>query len=60
MSKKLDNCQNNFTVEELYDHFGIDDYELKMCHSCSNFVYENGIMTCKYIVESIDDEEEAL
>jgi hypothetical protein len=58
MSKKLDNCQNNFTVEELYDKFGIDDHEFKTCQSCSKFVYENGTMTCKYIVDSIDDEEE--
>lgn len=58
MSTKLNNCQNNFTVDELYDKFGLDDYELKTCHSCSNFIYENGIMTCKYIKESVDNEED--
>ena len=58
MNKKLDKCQNNFTVDELYDKFGLDDYELKICHTCSNFIYDNGIMTCKYLLESVDNDAE--
>ena len=54
---KLKNCDNNYTVEELYDKFGIDDHEVKICMNCGNCVVESGIISCKYIVNRCAEEE---
>ena len=50
----LKNCDNNYTVDELYDNFGMSDRETKICLNCSNHRMECGIITCKYILEGVD------
>lgn len=50
----LKNCDNNYTVEELYDIFGMDDGEIKICMNCSNHRMEGGIITCKHILEGVN------
>lgn len=54
MSKVLNGCDNNYTTDELYDIFGMDDREVKICMNCSNHRMEDGIMTCKYILEGLE------
>jgi hypothetical protein len=53
----LKNCENNYSVEELYDNFGMSDYETSICMKCKNCIIEDGIITCKYIVEGIESEK---
>ena len=55
---RLPNCDNHYTIEEMYDRFGIDERETKKCMNCRNHRMEGGIITCKYILEGCDDLEE--
>ena len=52
---KLKNCDNHYTVKELYDQFGIHDHEVTVCMNCSNHRMEGGIITCKYILDGVHD-----
>ena len=54
LKSKLKNCDNNYTAEELFDIFGMDDNEIKVCMNCDNHRMEDGIITCKYILEVFD------
>lgn len=54
---KLPNCENNYTVDELYDQFGMDDREIKTCMNCSNHRMEGGIITCRYLIEGCEKED---
>ena len=51
----IHDCDNNYSVEELYEIFGMDDKETKKCLKCNNHRIEGGIITCKYILEGIDE-----
>lgn len=54
-STRLEDCDNHYTIDMLYDRFGIDDYEAKRCMNCHNHRMEGGIITCKYILEGISN-----
>jgi hypothetical protein len=54
LRQRLENCDNHYTVEDLYDHFGMDDGEVKICMNCNNHRIEGGIITCKHILEGFD------
>lgn len=53
LKQKLENCENNYTAEDLYDFFGMDDNEVKICMRCSNHRMEGGIITCKHILNRL-------
>ena len=54
---KVQGCENNYTVDQLYDQFGMDDQETKVCLNCPHHRMEGGIITCKYLLEGLDDAE---
>lgn len=51
---KLKDCDNHYTIDELYEIFGMDDKEVKICLNCENHCMEGGIITCKYILEGVE------
>lgn len=56
LKTRLPDCDNHYTTEELYDIFGMDENETKICLKCKNCRTEGGIMTCKYLLEGINEE----
>ena len=54
LQQRLENCDNRYTVEDLYDHFGMYDEEVRICMNCNNHRMEGGIITCKYILDGFD------
>lgn len=48
------NCLNGFTVNTIEHEFGNTEMSLKKCTKCDNFVYEEGIQTCKYLLDLFD------
>lgn len=54
----LKGCLNHYNSDELYDRFAIDDFELKNCKSCNKMVNDNGMITCKYILDGVETEED--
>lgn len=44
-------CKNNFTEETIEENFGNTENSLKICNTCENFVYSEGIETCKYLLD---------
>ena len=57
-NKRLPNCDNHYTVNEMYDRFGMDERETNICMNCRNHRMEGGIITCKYILDGCDSEED--
>ena len=51
----LENCDNNYTSDDLYEIFGMDEGETKICMGCNNHRMEGGIITCKYILEGVEE-----
>ena len=54
---RLENCDNHYNINDLYDKFGIDDHEVKICMNCQNCVLDGGIISCKYIVDRCSTKE---
>lgn len=52
---RVPGCENNYTVDQLYDTFGMDEKETKICMKCPNHRMEGGIITCKHLLEGLDD-----
>ena len=53
MSEVIQGCNNNYSVDELYEKFGIDEKETNTCLSCKNIVMEGGTFSCRFIIEQI-------
>ena len=47
-------CPKNLSVSEIIMEFGKDD-KLGACSTCPNLQYEDGIMTCKKILEGTEN-----
>lgn len=45
------NCLNGFTENNIEQEFGNTESSLRKCAKCDNFVYEEGIQTCKYLLD---------
>jgi hypothetical protein len=56
MSDVLKGCLNNYDADELFETFGMDEKQTKICMTCPNSVMEGGIISCKYIVDKVDEE----
>jgi hypothetical protein len=50
--KNMEKCNQNLSIEEISSTFGNSD-NISKCKSCSNFVYEDGLLTCKLLLESV-------
>jgi predicted nucleic acid-binding Zn-ribbon protein len=48
----MEKCNQNLSIEEISSTFGNSD-NISKCKSCSNFVYEDGLLTCKLLLESV-------
>lgn len=50
------NCQLFKTLEDLRNNFGKNNpsYSGDSCTGCANLKYMDGLMTCKYIFESLE------
>ena len=57
LNYKLPDCANNYTMEDLYANFAINDNEMKKCMKCQNHCIEDGMITCKYIIEGFEWED---
>ena len=57
LNMPLKNCDNNYSAEELYENFGMSDKEIQICLNCRNHRTEGGIITCKYLLEGFESEE---
>ncbi len=51
----IKDCDNHYSEQELFDIFGMTDSEVKICLKCKNHRMEDGIITCKYILEGLED-----
>lgn len=47
----MTDCLNNYKDSEISNYFAESDESLKKCNKCPNFVYEDGTMTCKKILD---------
>lgn len=43
-------CPNNFEDTTYYENENI-----KKCNQCNNFTYEDGILTCKYLLQETNE-----
>ena len=51
---KIPDCDNHYTAEDLYNKFGIDDKEVQTCMKCKNCIIEDGIISCKHLVNNLE------
>ena len=58
MSEVIQGCDNHYSIDELYEKFGIDDKEVNICLSCRNRIQEGGTFSCKFILERLSKEME--
>lgn len=47
----MSNCKKNLSKEEIFLEFGKDD-DMGACNGCDNLTYSGGMMTCKVLEES--------
>lgn len=48
---RMSNCKKNLSKEEIFLEFGKDD-DMGACNGCDNLTYSGGMMTCKVLEES--------
>ena len=53
----IKNCDNHYTAEEIISIFGLKDKEIQICMNCKNCVIEDGIITCKHIINNLEGAE---
>jgi len=49
----MDNCKSDLTYKQILQNFGSDEM-MKICKTCDNLVYEDGIMTCRLLSEGVN------
>lgn len=49
-------CKQNKTKSEILLEFGDESFQ-KKCNSCPNFVYDNGLLTCEFVNEDGDSDD---
>jgi hypothetical protein len=50
-------CLNNYNEEDIEKFFGESDESMKKCNKCKNLIYENGTLTCSFLSEENNDEQ---
>ena len=53
-----DSCKKNLSPEQIFMEFGKDD-DMGECNKCSNLEYSDGIMTCKLMKGSNDNDNKS-
>ena len=56
--KMADSCKKNLSPEQIFMEFGKDD-DMGECNKCSNLEYSDGIMTCKLMKGSNDNDNKS-
>lgn len=51
---KVPDCDNHYTAEDLLNTFGMDDKEIQICMKCKNCIIEDGIISCKHIMNNLE------
>lgn len=57
LGQPISDCVNDYTRENIYDRFMEFSSEKKRCMNCPNLTIEDGIVTCKYILEGMINDE---
>lgn len=50
----MGNCLNSYDMDEIPHRFMEDYISRKNCEKCPNLIMDDGIVTCKYILESFE------
>ena len=53
----LPDCINQYTKYNIYDRFMEFSPEKKRCMNCHNLMMKDGVITCKYILEGMEEDE---
>ena len=57
LNAKISDCDNHYTAEELLTSFGIKDKDIQICMKCRNCIIEDGIISCKHIINNLEGAE---